>query len=403
MKSQLSPIRRASRKPALRPLLGAGLTVLALAGCGGGSHDDEGDHRPPPSPPLTYAQRCLLAPAPSTVPELPAPTGQHCIGKARFALSDPHRPEPHTSEPNDSRELAIRIWYPAAPAVGGQRAEYFDPVLLPLILTDFPIQVGASGLATANAKSDAALPSGAKYPVILFSPGYGGNVDIYTTLLEDLASQGHVVVAIDHAYLSGPVRLANGQVALTVGPSSEQDRQAFFQAAQSTLVEDQRQVLDWLQTQNGAGLLAGHLDLAHVGTFGHSLGGAAAMWTARGDARVSSALDIDGLVWGDLSGAWPKPIGFVIGGHAETPEVDALQRGNIDILMRNATGPKSQATVPGAAHLDFSDLKLLVNFYAPNLPEAELRELQLGPIDASTALRTSRQLVREFFQNAGKP
>ena len=38
------------------------------------------------------------------------------------------------------------------------------------------------------------------YPAIVFSPGYGVPHALYTSLFEDLASHGFVVIALDHTY-----------------------------------------------------------------------------------------------------------------------------------------------------------------------------------------------------------
>src|SRR5438552_238886 len=38
------------------------------------------------------------------------------------------------------------------------------------------------------------------WPVLLFSPGLGNSRSLYTTLSEDLASQGFAVAAIDHPH-----------------------------------------------------------------------------------------------------------------------------------------------------------------------------------------------------------
>ncbi len=376
-----------SRFTRLALLCGPLAVALALAGCGGGDDDE----KPAPSPaPQSYAQRCMLPAAPATAPELPAPTGPHCVGKSTLQLTDTGRPERRTETEGDMRELSLKVWHPTPVARNAQRAVYTDPSLLPLIRTFFSLPDNVA-LATPQALASDALPAGGVYPVVLFSPGFGGIVEAYSSLLEDLASHGYIVVGIDHPYISGPVRLAGGGLAETIWPADPDQALVFFQDAMSTLVEDQRQVLDWLQARNAAAgfPLAGHMDLTRPRIYGHSLGGAAAVWTARQDQRVGAAIDIDGNVFGDTAGAWTKPMLFITT-EGLNPTIEAVRA--------NATGDKPVFTVPGAQHLDFSDLKLVLGFYQPGLTPAALAELGLGTVDAQTALRLTREQVLAFFK-----
>ena len=209
--------------------------------------------------------------------------------------------------------------------------------------------------------------------------------------MEDLASHGIVVVAIDHPYISGVTSTASGQlVQALAGPAPTQQLPAFLDGAVATLVADQRYVLDWLQGTH-TGLLAGHLDLARIGLLGHSIGGAAAVQTAQSDARAKAGLDIDGTVYGSTAGPWQKPLMFLLASnHVADP--------SIDTVLRLATGPTRSATVQDAGHLDFSDLKWLLNFYAPGLSASALAAQGLGSIEASKALQATRQESLSFLQ-----
>src|SRR5262249_37741438 len=69
-------------------------------------------------------------------------------------------------------------------------------------------------------------------------------------------------------------------------------------------VADVRFVLDELGRldEDGPGaLLAGRLDLARVGVFGHSFGGAVAAEACRADPRIRCAADLDGLIFGEAA------------------------------------------------------------------------------------------------------
>ena len=46
--------------------------------------------------------------------ELPAPTGPFAVGTAEYHLIDKSRKETKSSNPDDSRELMVHVWYPAS-------------------------------------------------------------------------------------------------------------------------------------------------------------------------------------------------------------------------------------------------------------------------------------------------
>lgn len=361
--------------------------VICLSGCGGNGEQAEA---PSPADPSGYAERCQLPPGPLDALHLPAPTGEQCVGKTAWHLVDAKRAEQHTPDEQDRRELGIKVWYPMVSTASGARAAYLDPNITESVRAQLSIPTKAPGVQT-NAKSEGPLQPGSMYPVVIFSAGYGMVVETYSTLLEELASHGIVVVAVDHPYISGATAMANGKVVQPLaGPAPGQSLPGFLDDAVATMVADQRFVLDWLQGP-GTGVLNGHLNLARIGLVGHSIGGAAAVQTARSDARAKAGLDIDGTVYGGTAGAWQKPVMFLLAAnHVGDP--------TIDTVMRLATGPSRKVTVTDAGHLDFSDLKWLLDFYVPGLSPSVLAAQGLGTIDAPTALRVTRRETLSFVQ-----
>src|SRR5262245_16683116 len=57
--------------------------------------------------------------------ELPAPMGKYSVGRTSFYWVDASRDEPLTKNPNDRRELMVKLWYPAESA-SGSPAPYID-------------------------------------------------------------------------------------------------------------------------------------------------------------------------------------------------------------------------------------------------------------------------------------
>jgi hypothetical protein len=102
-------------------------------------------------------------------------------------------------------------------------------------------------------------------------------------LMEELASHGFVVISIDHTYYSGVVAFPDGRVIdarfapriedfehLTVDQVDAMgDKYAQILARDDSFALDQLQALN----QDSASPFFGHLDMAHVGVVGRSLGG----------------------------------------------------------------------------------------------------------------------------------
>src|SRR5262249_10364709 len=122
----------------------------------------------------------------------------------------------------------------------------------------------------------------------------------YTSLGEDLASHGYLIVAIDHPYDDLAVRVADGRVIKQVEPPHEGAARLRFQRERVRVrAQDMQFVLDQL-TQLNAGTIDSpfreRLDLQHVGAFGHSVGGMTAGEACMKDTRFVAGANMDGAV-----------------------------------------------------------------------------------------------------------
>ena len=109
------------------------------------------------------------------------------------------------------------------------------------------------------------------WPVVLFSTGYGVERQLCTGLVQDLASHGYVVAAIDHPHDAGIVSFPDGHT-VSIGKVGE-----------------------------SPSAISNALDLDHVGMLGHSLGGATAAATMLVDRSLDAGLDMDGLLFGNVA------------------------------------------------------------------------------------------------------
>lgn len=398
--------KRKSRTPiALLSLFAFMLT----AGCGGSNHQNE-----TPFSTQSYSKRCGLEDIPVKGNQLPEPEGSFCIGKTSAHLVDSNRPETFTEKEGDFRELSLSIWFPAQASGASKRAPYMDEALLDIAVpTGNPSErISSKVKVFTNARENAAMPSTGKFPVILFSPGLGANSESYSGLLEGIASHGYVIVAIDHAYVSGVTRLQDASIATSkLGEAAEQagDSSEPENTATPIVVEDQRFVLRWLQ-ESGAStaakkILAGHLDMQHVTAMGHSYGGSTSVQTSRVEPLVRAAINLDGTVYGDKTGPWLKPMMFlqseqhytVVHDYSQQNGIPEEELSSFDYVWNHRQQPGIRRVIPGTGHNDFGDLKLLAQTYWKSPTGDQYQELGLGSIKYGDAMKQIRGLCLEFL------
>src|SRR5438034_308985 len=134
--------------------------------------------------------------------ELPTPTGSFAVGRAIYDWRD------------TAHEVLVWIWYPAMASPSSEPDVYVPaPMLAAVGPAGFPFSFVYRDPAKVRAHSirNAAIPQNRSFPVVILTgpagPGAG-----YSTLAEDLASHGYVVVGIDAPYRSGVVAFPDGRV-----------------------------------------------------------------------------------------------------------------------------------------------------------------------------------------------
>src|SRR5262245_16438854 len=148
---------------------------------------------------------------------LPTPTGPHPVGRVIYDWTDETTPD--ALVPGARRELLVWIWYPAAdrpppagtsdymPARLRVEIEHARPVLVTQFLTRDLSKVRTNSTVDADMS-----PQERAHPIVLMRAGASAEVVHYSTLAEDLASHGYVVVAFDAPYRTGLVAFPDGRV-----------------------------------------------------------------------------------------------------------------------------------------------------------------------------------------------
>ncbi len=294
------------------------------------------------------------------VPELPPPSGPYAVGTQVFRWVDETRPEVRTKAPDDLRNVIVQAWYPAAAGAHGPHAPYIDGLgRLPQFVSLFP------GLAMAYYdRIDTHAIAGAplaverpRWPVVLFSPGYGAARAFYTGLIADLASRGFVVLAVDHPYEVAVTQLANGRIATAIERFAGQPRDGFARMAQQQLVRaaDLRFVLDRLAAPGALGALSGHLEVERVAAIGHSFGGAAALLAMSEDPRIAAAANLDGTLYGALPEQHlSRPVLLLESDRRETGHSPIYLAGN-QRLLANLSAVGYRFEIHSTNHYSFTD------------------------------------------------
>ena len=239
--------------------------------------------------------------------EFPQTTGPYQIGRASYHLVDASRKEIFTAEPDDVRELMVTVHYPAEVAEGQSAAPYADDDLAAAVGKAYFKPPAFFRLMHSHAVQKAPCISKKDgFPVVIFSPGFKAHPLFYTAILEELASQGFVVVSVCHPYSTGVTVFPDGRAvkANDEGTRFELDKKdrsvspekigEHRDAIGEVWIADVRFVLDSLERLNKSdALLAGVLDLSHVGIFGHSFGGATAAAAVQRDKRFRAGINLD--------------------------------------------------------------------------------------------------------------
>ncbi|MGN9847405.1 alpha/beta hydrolase family protein [Nonomuraea sp. H19] len=355
---------------------------------------------------------------------LPAPTGPYDIGTVSMRLVDRGRQDPWWETKHD-RELMVTLWYPARR--GGTITAWMEPKELAhyrttttrnleqmakqLELGDVDISLDKVRFPLTHARGGAPVrPSSRPYPVVLYSPGAGESRWLGTTLVEDLAGRGYVVIAIDHTYDADAVQFPGGRLE-TVRPGLDKDG---AYSVMKVRIADTRFVLDRLAA--GRSLprgLADSMDLDRIGVFGHSLGGSTAAQGMANDSRFKAGIDLDGSVVptvpvspstttpeqaAELAGQVATQIGkrpfMVMSSNGKGPDqLGALMSG----FWKKLSGERYFLSIVGTTHASYTDAKSIIHQLAAMKVIPEALTQTVGTLDPERAAATERAYVTAFF------
>jgi predicted dienelactone hydrolase len=342
---------------------------------------------------------------------LPAPTGVYKVGRDTYDWTDEARLNPYAPVAGTKQELAVWIWYPAKVTPPSQAAEYLPAywrraleqhqgfVLGRLLSRDLS-RVRSHSWSGADVS-----PQESMYPVVVLRAGGGALSTDYTSLAEDLASHGHVVVSLDAPYRTVITAFPDGRV-FTRNTQSDFDSMPYAAGekaatqAMGVWIEDVKFVLLQLQELNAkdpSGRFKGKLDLQRVGIVGHSLGGATAAQFCHDDAQCKAGIDIDGIPFGSVvQESMHQPFFFVLSDHRKEsgPEPPLVEGKMGSIFSKLPADTRWQAMIDGANHFTFSDQMFTKS---PVMIMALQTIGVMGPLEKRRGITIAGDCVHSFF------
>jgi predicted dienelactone hydrolase len=234
--------------------------------------------------------------------------------------------------------------------------------------------------------------------------GGGALTTDFTTLAEDLASHGYIVVGFDAPYRTSVVVFPDKRVVTRPPaydpenlPSDQADR--LINRLLPMWTSDTKSVVSQLEQLNAAdpsGKFTGRLDMHRLGMFGHSFGGATALQFCHEDSRCSAGIDIDGAPYGSVvQEGLKQPFMFILSDHSrDLADPESRQIGaHFQSIYDRLPNGRLFITIRGANHFSFSDQMLLKSHYVIGM----MRKLGLGSLEGRRGLAITTDYVHTFF------
>jgi len=231
--------------------------------------------------------------------------GPFFVGTQNFQIVDASRKMWFSDNIKGSRKLSVKIWYPADNITSLKKASYLNEHKLigsaisklfgvPQALMD------RAGGVKCNSWLNA-IPANGKFPVIIYSHGHQSIKIANTSQAEEMASNGYIVVAMDHSYDAALTILDEDKIIYSRSKLPANDEEALqdsmIQRVKNQLkirTEDVSFVIDELKIMFEKDKRFSQIaDFENIGIFGHSFGGCTSIMSAYNDTRIDAVLGLD--------------------------------------------------------------------------------------------------------------
>lgn len=330
---------------------------------------------------------------------LPPPTGPNSVGTIDIQLTDYSRTDALAPDPTIPRTFMVQLFYPAwsdhsppAPYMQAAAAAFHEQYY------GYPNHSISTIETNSHRGAPIKLP-GKTANVVLFSPGFQYSRVFYTSLAEELASQGYVVISIDHTYDAAAVQFPDGTLALSaflnITNPPEQVTAEQLALLLHARTNDVYFTLDTiLEKVRRIPYIGRRFRIGKIGMYGHSLGGATAVEVALSDKRVLGGLNMDGTFFGNVvEKGLDKPF-FLMGAGTHNGTNDP----SWPIIWKNLRGWKRHVQLISGEHMTYSDFPAIIkvlgiaSIFTPGYLKAVY-----GTIDGVRTVAVERAYVVAFF------
>lgn len=305
------------------------------------------------------------------------PSGRYGVGVIKYHWVDTSRKELNNERGDTYRELVAYVYYPAThksekpakpydqDALARQKAFVCLKSKIPTIL------LKGWDLIKTYAQSNVGIAE-SKYPVVIMSNSANTIVQHYTWLLEELTSQGYIVIGVNHPYIAAITRFPSGQVIQGLiahkKNSNKQAYEAWKQEQTNTCVADIAFVLTKLEELNKSDtFLQGKLDLAKVGIAGHSFAGDVALLASNSNKSIGVIVNMDGgervFRYNKILEPFTVPCLMILAerSHQWRDEKGLSDLQTLAAFCREHKQNVSKITLQNVGHGIFGDLPILLN------------------------------------------
>jgi len=267
---------------------------------------------------------------------LPRPTGKHLVGITYLSFIDDNRKELFDNNQESNREITVKVWYPSDKESNPE--PYYLDAESEFAVKYLQFPEIFKNLRTNSSRDVPMSSKENKYPILIFSHGFGEHYSQNTILMEELANHGYIIFSISHHYECKFSSFPDGRLIYLdmnsqrfqkimqeqqnpkamellqkmYNASNDEERMQVLLETSNALptiltespkywAEDISFFMDQLESMNNENkILKDKLNLDRIGVFGMSLGGIATSEICLNDNRIKAGINIDGGLYGTL-------------------------------------------------------------------------------------------------------